>query len=375
MKRPMIIMLVTVGLFFAAVFGWKAFVTRQIQKSMQATPFPPMTVSTTVAGADTWTPVINAIGSLRAVQGVDVTAQVAGQITQLHFDSGDVVAKDDLLLQQYTADERAQLEGLVAERKLAELNFKRLQDLSSKQLVSEFDFDSGRTELQRAEAAEVTLRLNIAKKSIHAPFAGQLGLRRIDLGQYVEPGDVLVRLEAIDRLLVDFPVSQRQISRLYAEQPIAVYVDAWPEQRFVGVIDAIDPQIELDTRNVRVRGVLDNADTRLLPGMFVRVEIQLPDQTEVVTVPQSAVTYSPYGDSVFVIDEQQGADGTPLLSVVNTFVVPGATRGDQVAIQSGLAAGVTVVTAGQQKLRNGARVVVDNSVPVSNNPAPQPANN
>jgi membrane fusion protein (multidrug efflux system) len=216
--------------------------------------------------------------------------------------------------------------------------------------------------------------LNIEKKSIRAPFAGQLGIRGVDLGQYIEPGDNLVRLEAIDQLLVDFTVSQRQIGQLLVGQVVFAYVDAWPGQRFAGVIEAIAPKVESDTRNVRVRAVLDNVDTRLVPGMFARVEIQLPTQGTVVTVPQSAVTYSPYGDSVYVVADQPAGD-QPVYAVSNTFVVLGATRGDQVTIESGLTAGMTVVTAGQQKLRNGSQVVIDNSVPVSNNPTPQPENN
>jgi len=375
MKRSMIMMLIVVGLFFGAVFGWKAFVGMQIAKSIQSAPMPPVTVSTAVASAETWAPVIYAVGSLRAVQGVDVTAQVAGQITELHFDSGDVVAAGDLLIQQYTADEQAQLQGLVAERELAELNYARLQNLAKQQLVSEFDVDSSRTDVQRTKAAEATLRLNIEKKAIRAPFTGRLGIRRIDVGQYVEPGDTLVRLENIEQLLVDFPVSQRRIGELYVGQSIGVYVDAWAEQRFTGEIDAIDPQVELSTRNLRVRGVLENVETKLVPGMFAGVGIELPAKADVTTVPQSAITYSPYGDAVYVVQEQRDADGAPAYTVVNTFVVLGPARGDQVAIESGLAAGATVVTAGQQKLRNGARVAIDNSVAVSNNPAPQPGNN
>jgi membrane fusion protein (multidrug efflux system) len=377
MKRPMLIMLVCVGLFFGAVFGWKAFVGMQIQKSMQAMAMPPVTVSTMLVSDETWAPVITVVGSLRAVQGVDVSAQVEGQITELHFDSGDTVAAGDLLVQQYTADELAQLEGRVADRQLAELNYKRLKNLSSKQLVSEFEFDASRTDLQRTKAIEKTLLLNIEKKSIRAPFAGQLGIRSVDLGQYIEPGDNLVRLEAIDQLLVNFTVSQRQIGQLSVGQVVFAYVDAWPGQRFAGVIDAIAPKVESDTRNVRVRAVLDNVDTRLLPGMFARVEIQLPTQGTVVTVPQSAVTYSPYGDSVYIVADQpeQAGGAQPVFAVSNSFVVLGATRGDQVAIKSGLTAGMTVVTAGQQKLRNGSQVVIDNSVAVSNSPTPQPDNN
>jgi membrane fusion protein (multidrug efflux system) len=271
----------------------------------------------------------------------------------------------------------AQLEGRVADRQLAKLNYNRLKELSSKQLVSEFEVDASRTELQRTKAIEKTLLLNIKKKSIRAPFAGKLGIRSVDLGQYVEPGDNLVRLEAIDQLLVDFTVSQRKISQLSVGQVVFVYVDAWPRQRFTGVIDAIAPKVERDTRNVRVRAVLDNVDTRLVPGMFARIEIQLPTQGTVVTVPQSAVTYSPYGDSVYVVADQpeQNVGDQPVFAVSNAFVVLGATRGDQVAIESGLTAGMTVVTAGQQKLGNGSQVVIDNSVAVSNNPTPQPNNN
>jgi membrane fusion protein (multidrug efflux system) len=377
MKRPMLIMLVSVALFFGAVFGWKAFVGIQIQTAMQAMAMPPVTVSTMLVSDETWAPAIAVVGSLRAVQGVDVSAQVEGQIIELHFDSGDSVAAGDLLVQQYTADELAELEGRVADRQLAELNYKRLKNLSRKQLVSEFDLDASRTELQRSKAIEKNLLLNIEKKSIRAPFAGQLGIRSIDLGQYIEPGDPLVRLEAIAQLLVDFTVSQRQIGQLSVGQTVFAYVDAWQGQRFAGVIEAVAPKVESNTRNVRVRAVLANVDTRLVPGMFARVEIQLPTQGTVVTVPQSAVTYSPYGDSVYVVANQpeQAAGDQPVYAVSNTFVVLGATRGDQVAIESGLTAGMTVVTAGQQKLRNGSQVVIDNSVPVSNNPTPRPDNN
>jgi len=177
MKRPMIIMLVVVGLFFGGLFGWKAFVGMQMQQAMQATPLPAATVSTTIVTTATWTPSINAVGSLRAVQGVDVTAQVAGLITELHFDSGATVAAGDLLVQQYTADEQAQLEGRIAERQLADLNFVRAQNLVKQKLISDFDFDASKTELTRAKAAETDLRLKIEQKSIRAPFAGRVGLR------------------------------------------------------------------------------------------------------------------------------------------------------------------------------------------------------
>ncbi len=374
MKKPLLIMLVAVGAFFGAVFGWKAFVGMQIQKAMQAAGPPPTTVSAIVATAETWAPLIPAVGSLRAAQGVDVTPQEGGIITGLHFDSGDTVAAGDLLVQQYVADLEAELDGLIAARKLAEANLRRAEELRTKQLVSEFDYDSRVTELDRARAAEKDLRLRIAKKSVRAPFAGQLGIRKVDLGQYIEPGDLIARLENRTQMLVDFPVPQRQISNLDIGQPVTVEVDAWPGRKFPGEIRAIEPQVERDTRNLRLRAMVGNADGDLLPGMFAQIEILLPEQGDVVTVPQSAIAYSPYGDSVFLVETTTGADGETVSTVSNTLVVTGATRGDQVAILSGLRAGQMVVTSGQQKLRNGAAVTIDNTVQVSNNPDPSPDN-
>ncbi|MEO8444372.1 MAG: efflux RND transporter periplasmic adaptor subunit [Gammaproteobacteria bacterium] len=375
MRRPMLYMLAATGLFFGALFGWKAYVNGQMQAAMAATPFPPVTVSTTTAASESWSPTIAAVGSLRASRGVDVTAQVAGQVTAIRFESGSTVAAGAPLVEQYAADEKAQLEGLVADRKLSEVNLARARELIGQKLISAFDLDVRETDLQRARAAEGNLRLKITQKSIRAPFAGRLGIRKVDLGQYIEPGDPVVRLEASDQMVVDFPVPQQQFSRLRVKQPVAVQVDAWPGQSFAGAIQAIEPQVERDTRNIRVRALVDNPDGKLLPGMFARIDIELPSRENVITIPHAAVTHSPFGDAVFVVTEQNDPAGKKVLAVANTLVVTGPTRGDQVAITSGLEAGATIVTAGQQKLRNGSVVVVDNSVPVSNSARPAPANN
>ena len=375
MRRPMLYMLAATGLFFGALFGWKAYVARTNQAAMAATSFPPVTVSTTSATLESWTPSIAAVGSLRASRGVDVTAQVAGLVTAIEFESGSAVGAGDLLVQQYVADERAQLDGLVAERKLAEINLSRARELIKDKLISTFDMDVRKTDLQRTRAAEDDLRLKITQKSIRAPFAGQLGIRQVDVGQYIEPGDPIVRLEARDQIVVDFPVPQQQFSKLRVKQPVSVHVDSWPGLAFPGAISAIEPQVERDTRNIRVRAVIDNPEGKLLPGMFARIDIELPTRDNVITVPHAAVTHSPYGDAVFVVDEQTDEAGQQVLRVTNTVVVTGATRGDQVAIDSGLSEGATIVTAGQQKLRNGSVVVVDNTVPVSNSASPEADNN
>jgi membrane fusion protein (multidrug efflux system) len=375
MRRPMLYMLAATGLFFGAIFGWKAYLGARNQAAMAAGGFPPVTVSTTTATAETWTPTIAAVGSLRAARGVDVTAQVAGLITGIHFESGRPAAAGDLLVEQYVADEQARLDGLVADRKLAEINLARARELTRDNLISKFDLDVRENDLERARAAEDDLRLQIAQKSIRAPFAGQLGIRQVDVGQYLEPGDPIVRLEASDQMVVDFPVPQQRFGNLRVKQPVSLHVDAWPGALFHGVISAIEPQVDRDTRNIRLRAVIDNPEGRLLPGMFARIDIELPARDNVVTVPHAAVTRSPYGDAVFVVSEATDDAGQKQLRVTNTVVVTGATRGDQVAITSGLAAGATIVTAGQQKLRNGAVVVVDNSVPVSNSATPEADNN
>ena len=375
MTRPMLIMLAATGLFFGALFGWKAYQNAQHQAAMAGTPFPPVTVSTVTATTESWTPVIAAVGSLRASRGVDVTAQVAGQITAIKFDSGSVVAAGDLLVEQYVADEKAQLDGLAADRKLAEINVSRARGLYAEKLISTFDRDVRETDLQRARAAEDGLRLKIAQKAIRAPFSGALGIRKVDVGQYIEPGDPIVRLEGRDQMVVDFPVPSQQLRNLHVKQPVSVQVDAWPGQAFRGAIEAIEPQVERDTRNIRLRAVVDNPEGKLLPGMFARIDIEMPARDKVVTIPHAAVTHSPYGDAVFVVAPQAKDSGQRELRVTNALVVTGATRGDQIEISSGLPAGAMIVTAGQQKLRNGSVVVVDNSVPVSNSASPQPANN
>ena len=371
----MILMLLVVGLFFGGVFGWKWWSGYQANMMMASRAMPPVTVSTTVAASQSWYPIIPSVGTLRAAQGVDITAQEAGMITDLRFASGALVEAGEVLARQYSDDERAQLAALEADVRLAELNLARSRDLLDQNLNSQFEFDTRKTDRDRAVAQSNNLRLRIEKKTIRAPFAGRIGIRQVDKGQYVEPGDPIVRLEALDKILVDFPVSQRSIGLVSVGQPLKIFVDAYPGKAFHGTIQAIAPNVRSNTRDVRIEGLIDNRAEELLPGMFAEVEVQLPTMESVVTLPQSTITYSPYGDSVFVVSEATGDDGGKSLVVENRFVQTGETRGDQVAIVSGVSAGETVVTAGQIKLRNGARVVVDNSVLVSNQPSSIPANN
>lgn len=368
MTKRMIFMLLAVGTFFGGVFGWKVWMANQSDLMMRSMARPPITVSAIIATAETWSSVINSVGTLRASKGVDITAREAGMLTALQFSSGMQVAAGDELAQQYVDDERAQLAALEADVRLAELNLRRSQDLLNKSLNSQFEYDTRKTDRDRAVAQARNVRLAIDKKTIRAPFAGRLGIRQVDLGEYVEPGDLLVRLEALDQILIDFPVPQQSIGQVRVGQPLVIRVDAYPGKEFSGRVTAISPQVRAQTRDVRLEGLIDNQAEALLPGMFAEVATHLPTQQQVVTLPQAAITFSPYGDSVFIIHEAADENGEAVLSVEIVFVQTGSTRGDQVAVVSGVAAGERVVTAGQIKLRNGARVVVDNSVPVSNQP-------
>jgi membrane fusion protein (multidrug efflux system) len=372
MNKRMTLMLLAVGIFFGGVFGWKSWSGYQMKTFMQSQAMPPVTVSAASATSETWSPVIPSIGTLRASQGVDITAREAGIITELKFESGTEVAAGDLLAQQYVDDEQAHLDALQADVELAELNLERAAELIEKNLSAQFEYDTRKADRDRAIAQARNVRLIIEKKSIRAPFAGRIGIRQVDLGEYVEPGDPIVRLEALDKILVDFNVSQRSIGQVSVGQPLRIRVDAYPGREFGGTVSAISPQVRSQTRQAQLEAIIDNETELLLPGMFVLVAVDLLATDQIVTLPQSTITYSPYGDSVFIIEESTNDQGETQLVAQTRFVQTGDTRGDQVAILSGISIGEQVVTAGQIKLRNGTRIVIDNTVAVSNQPNPMP---
>jgi membrane fusion protein (multidrug efflux system) len=367
MIRRMLLMLVLVGLFFGGIFGWKAFVGGQIRAAMAERGPPVATVSTTRVATSDWVPTLRSVATLRSAQSVDVTAQVEGQVTRLFFDSGDEVARGTLLVQQYVADERAQLKALQADLRLAEIELRRIQQLVREKLVPQSDLDAATSRLDRVRAEVESLEVAIGKKAIRAPFAGRLGIRKVDLGQFIEPGDAIVRLESLDRLYADFKLPQQALPRLEVRQAVRVSVDAWPDEGFNGEISAIEPAVDAATRNVSLRAEIANADGRLRPGMFAEIRVALPERREVLLVPQTAITFSPFGNSVYVVD---GSGDASLARSV--YVEVGETRGDLVEIMAGLSPGQEVVTAGQLKLRDGARINIDNSVTVSASVAPAP---
>ncbi len=365
----MVLMALALVLAFGALFGWKAFVGQQIRLAIAASGPPVATVSTATASTDAWVPALTTVTTLRSAQSVDVSAQVAGQITGLHFDSGDEVSQDDLLAEQFVADDRTELKALQADLRLAEIEVQRIEKLVQDKLVPKRELDAAVSKLDRVRAEVENVQVAIAKKSIRAPFSGRLGIRQVNLGQYLEPGDSIASLESFKELYADFKLPQQSLPQVQVGQDVSINVDAWPEKTFAGTIAAIEPAIDTGTRNISLRATVDSTDSELRPGMFGEIRVALPVKQDVLLLPQSAISFSPFGNSVFVVDSND--EGS---FVRNVYIDIGETRGDLVAVLRGLKEGQEVVVSGQHKLRDGAPVKIDNSIPVSNSAAPDPEN-
>lgn len=373
MTKRMIIMLAVVGVFFGGILAWQLFIKpAMIKKFMSAAPVPPQTVSTTKADFAEWQSQFEAVGTLRAMRGADVAPEVAGIVSAIHFRSGQEVQAGAPLLQLNADADVAKLQSLAAAAQLAEANYQRDQKQLEFQAVSQALVETDAANLKSAKAQVAEQQALVAKKSIRAPFAGRLGIRAVDLGQYLNPGTKIVTLQALDPIFVDFYAPQKSLDRVKLKQKVALRVDAFPGQQFAGEISSIDPKVDPATRNVAVQATVRNSKHALLPGMFATVTIASGAPQRYITLPQTAVAYNPYGETVFIVQERKGADGKTSLVAQQKFVTTGATRGDQVAVLTGLEAGDTVVTAGQIKLRSGTPVAINNSIEPANNPAPRP---
>jgi len=349
------LVLVFLGAVLGGIFGWKQ-VQQQQQAAMQGPPPPPVVASARVE-AEAWRPRIESVGSLVAVQGIDVANEVPGLVREIKFDSGQAVKAGEVLVQIDDAVDQADLLGLLALRDLAQIKLKRLQTLLKDRSTSQSDYDEAKAQLDGAEAAVAAKRATIAKKRIAAPFAGQLGIRKVDLGDYLAAGSPIVALNALDPTFVDFSLPERELTRLAVDQPVTVRVAAHPGRAFEGRISALDSGVDMKTRNLRVRATLPNGDGALRPGMFAEVAVLLPERSGVLTLPRTAIDFAPYGSSVFLIEEKDGK-----LEVQRRPVTTGEAQGGRVEIVTGLALGDQVVAEGQVKLRNGQQVKVDDSV-------------
>ena len=371
MRRRLIIVVIAAGALLAAIVGfntWKAnFVARLRLKNAA----PPQTVSAASARFTDWQPEVSAVGSLRAVRGVDVTTEVTGLVRTLRFKSGDQAESGQILVELNADAEIAQQRALEAAADLSSTVYERDKVQYQAQAISKAQLDADAADLKNKRAQAAAQAALVAKKTLRAPFAGRLGITTVNPGQYLNTGDKVVTLQAVDPIYVDFKLPQQQLALIAAGQSVNLTTDAFPGVKFVGTITAIDPRVDASTRNFQAEATLPNADQKLLPGMFARVAVIAGDVKRYLTLPQTSITYAPYGATVFLAQKKSGGSDHDFVAQ-QSFVTLGPTRGDQVAVLKGVKEGDMVVTSGQLKLINGTPLIVDNSVKPANDPDPSP---
>jgi membrane fusion protein (multidrug efflux system) len=374
MAKRMFVML-TLTLLFVGTLGFVKF--KQIQTAIaQGAAFqpPPEAVTTIVAAQEQWPSTINAIGTMAAVRGVTVSADLPGIVDQILFESGDAVREGQVLAILDTRQEQAQMAAAEAQRVLARLNFNRMQELLDQRVISKAEYDSATAESRQTEARVGEIRASIERKTIRAPFSGILGIRQINRGQYLAAGDPVVPLQALNPIYVNFGVPQQAIGQVRVGRSVRITSEGLNTLALDARVTAIDSVVDQTTRNVQVQATLANPGGKLQPGMFVQTEILVGANQPVIALPASAISYAPYGDSVFVVSDMKDDKGQTYRGVRQQFVKLGPARGDQVAVVSGVTPGDEVVTSGVFKLRNGAAVQINNKVKPGNNSAPKPEN-
>lgn len=356
-----------------ALLGFVKFV--QIKK-MSSTPhtMPASSVTTTVAHEETWAPILSAVATLAPVQGVTLGTDADGIISKIVVGNGADVKAGDVLLEFDTRVEAAQLAASDAKLTLAKLDMQRSADLRTKNTISQAEFDQATAQMNQAEADAGALRAQMEKKIVRAPFDGRVGIRLVNVGQFVSRGSPLLPLQKLDQMYVNFTIPQRQLPSLAVGQVVNVKVDAFGERVFEGKITAINPEVDASSRNVFVQALVENPNASLRAGMFAHVEVELPVSAPSIVLPATAISYASYGNSVFIIETMKKPDGTEYLGARQQFVKLGVTKGDLIAILEGVKPGDVIATAGVFKLRNGLPVQVNNSVLPTSNPAPKPAN-
>ncbi|MFD0724288.1 efflux RND transporter periplasmic adaptor subunit [Lysobacter brunescens] len=378
------IVLLGAVLLFGAVFGMKAIITKATNAHFDNMAQPAVAVTATTAKGERWRQSGEAVGTFVAVNGTDVTAEAGGVIREILFQPGQRVKAGTVLVRLNTANEEATLRALEASANLAAQQRDRWRELGKQKLVSQAEVEERATQAATSLAQVEAQRAVIAQKTVRAPFDGVLGIRKINIGQFVAPGDPLVNLQALDPILLDFTLPQQRLAQVAEGSVVRASLDGMPGKTFDGTIVAIEPQIDPQTRNFKVQARFVNEDLALRPGMFARIAFDLGGDRSVVVIPQTAITFNPYGNAVFVIEEvkrapgEKDAKGQPAtgnkLIVRQRFVKTGATRGDLIAVTEGLKPGERVVTSGLLKLRNDAEVTVNNKVQPAADAAPKPGN-
>jgi len=369
----MLVMLVCVGILFGLIFGWKAFkaiMTKRFLTSMQA---PAIVVSTMKVTSSVWQPKLKSVGSIRAIVGVSVTTELAGMVQTIFFKPGSVVEKGDILVQLNAGTEVGLLHSLQAQVELAKITYNRDKAQFAAHAVSKQTVDTDEWTLRNLQAQVEEQAATVDKKTIRAPFNGYLGISKVNPGQYLNVGDVVTTLQSLDPIYVDFFMPQQNLAQLKLDQQVNINADPFPDEKFSGKITTIQPLVSVDTRNVEVEATLANSKLQLKPGMFVNVEIEAAAPLSYLTVPQTAISFNPYGNLIYIVKDSGKKDdkNQPVLTANQVFVTVGDTRGDQIAVLKGVKEGDIIVTSGQLKLKNGSVITINNTVQPSNDPAPK----
>lgn len=367
MLKRFILLFILLFAIFGSLFYLKSQQMVEMQQQMAA-PRPPAVIATAEAVLEQRQPSLRSVGSLVAVNGIDVSSEVAGIVSRILFQSGNRVQQGEALLELDATVDRAELTALRADQRLAEVEFNRIRDLLPKKVVTPSDYDQAQAKFQSAQARIEKQEAVIAQKTVRAPFSGLLGIRKVDLGQYLNAGEGIVPLQVLDPLHVDYTLPERYFQQLHLGQPVEITLNMLPGERFEAKISAIDAAIMEGTRSVKLRASLPNPDGRLRPGMFVEVSTLVGETKQVITVPQTAISYNSYGSAVMVVSK----DENDQLTVQNRQVEPGPVHEGRVEIKSGLTAGEQVVRSGQNKLRPGQAVAIDNSVKLDNTQVSSP---
>ena len=374
LQRRMTIMLCGVFLLLGLIFAFNQFKTFMIKHFISGMGLPPATVSTMVVTSEPWQLKLSSVGNVRAFRGVDLSTELGGIVQTVPVKSGMDVKEGDLLIKLNDASDIALLNSLKAQADLAKVLNERDKLQLAIQAISKNVFDTSKADAKSKQAQVEQQIAVVAKKNLKAPFSGRVGIVAINPGQYVNPGDKLLTLQTLDPIFVDFNLPQSNAEQIQVGQEIVVTTDAFKDATFTGKITAVSPKVDTNTRNIQIEAQLANPDKKILPGMFANVNISIGEQVKLLTLPQTSVTYNPYGSTVFVAKPTGKKDkqGNPALEAQQVFVTTGSTRGDQVAILKGINEGDTVVTSGQLKLKNGTPLIINNKVQPANSPDPKP---
>lgn len=376
MSKRMVMLLALAVVVFGGLIGVKVFMNRMVNDYLDNMPIPPAVVSAAPAKADRWISQVTSVGTVSAIQGAELTTEVSGIVERIYFDNGSKVRAGDVILELDAATDQAEVKTLKAAERLAELERDRVQQLWKSKSVSKAEYDQRQSELEQAQARVAAGIARMEQKQLRAPHDGVLGIRRVNVGQYVTAGDPMISLQSLDTVFIDFSLPEQRYSDIRVGMTVTAQMDALGSDAFHGKITAIEPVIDADTRNFKVQATFANPEQAMRPGMFARLQMNVGEQRDVVTIPRSAISFKPYGNSVYVLTDAESKDekGRPLMNVKQRFVTTGQMQGDLVVVEEGLLVGEQVATSGLLKLRSGGTAIINNDVQPEAEIAPTPDN-